>query len=197
MWWQRSLASNAVPKATVWFDDAAVAALRTRQFDTFWQSVVALRVEDYSVRLAYDRLAREVATASRTQGRAAAYVLAAQCIEVLAQDAAAQTVRVGPESIAFLRGLLSRLAGKITDPSLLRDIAALLEQRMPSETAAERALLDAAARRAENPDDPSTLERVDPDIAIALERMVGTVSELGSETSTSRGKRDGKSQRKK
>ncbi len=140
------------------------------------------------------KLANTIVEASRTQGRAVAYSLAAHGIEVLAQDAADRMAREGtsgPEPVAFLRGIISRLAQQLTDSALLRDIAALLEQRLPSETMAERALLEAAARRAESPDDPAALERVDPDIATVLERMFGADSQSDAKARPRRGKRSG------
>jgi len=129
-----------------------------------------------------------------------AYALVAQGIEVLVQDAIDRATREalpGPEPIAFLRGILPRLAQQLADPALLRDIAALLEQRLPSETMAERALLEAAARRAENPDDPAALERVDPDLATALERMFGTDAKPATKAPSRHGKRSGGPRRKK
>jgi tetratricopeptide (TPR) repeat protein len=160
------------PDYTRWFNDVAAAALRSGQFDAFWPTVAVLPLKAWRVDLGQAALAREVASASEAHGRAAAYALAAQAIEVLAQDASMRKAReglAGPEPISFLRGIISRLAWQVTDPALLRDIAALLEQRLPSETATERAILDARARLLENPNDPAAVERLDPDVVMGLE----------------------------
>jgi len=186
MAWQRAVAAAVaapaknkdMPNVWLWFHDAAVVALRSSQFEAVWRSAAVLPKsnDDTSVPLAQHRLAELVTDVSDEQGRSAAYELAAQCIEVLAQDAALRSTRndaAGLEAIAFLRGVLATLAESVTDPALLGDIAGLLKRRLPAETAAERALLEAAALRLEKPDDPAALERVDPDVATALERIRG------------------------
>ncbi|WP_375767200.1 tetratricopeptide repeat protein [Archangium gephyra] len=206
MAWQRAVAVaplTDIPSIATWFDDAAAAALRSGQFSTVWHTAAALSVlggEWWSLDSAQHKLADTVAEASRTQGRAAAYALSAQCVEVLAQGAAAQATRdsqVGPDPISFLRGVVAKVAEQVTDPALLRDIAALLERHLPSDTAAERALLDAAARRVERPDDPAALERVNPDIATALDRLLGVGPKPPSKTPQRRSKRNGAPRRKK
>jgi tetratricopeptide (TPR) repeat protein len=205
--WRRALAVVAAAPVTGGFPDlslllniAAVAALRSQQFGTVWSMTAALRVDAIILARAQRDLAVTVVDASKTQGRAVAYSLAAHGIEVLAQDAADRATREslsGLEPIDFLRVIIFILARELTDPALLRDIAALLEQRLPSETMAERALLEAAARRAENPDDPAALERVDPDIATVLERMLGTGSKPSATARPRRGRRTSEPRRKK
>lgn len=182
------------PLIMLWFGEIAVAALRSGHFGTVWSTAAALRVDAHHMCLlwAQHKLAATVAKASQTQGRAAAYGLVAHAVEVLAQDAVARATRdgsVGPDPIDFLRGIVLWLVEQIADPALLRDIAALLEVRLPSETAAARALLDAAARRAENPNDAAALERVDPDVATALERLRGTAPKPAPKTPFRQGKR--------
>jgi hypothetical protein len=202
--WQRSLTAPRSFKGNLKnidfrFNDVSAAGLRSGQFGVVWSTAAALEHER-SFRWSQHKLAETIAKASRTQGRAAAYALAAHGIEVLAQDAATRATcdgLTGPEPISFLRGILSKLTEWVTDPALLRDIASLLEQRLPSETVAERALLEAAARRAEKPDDPSALERVDPDIATVLERISGAALEPTSKAPPRRGKRGGAPRRKK
>ncbi|HYZ61943.1 MAG TPA: hypothetical protein VE650_05765, partial [Acetobacteraceae bacterium] len=49
----------------------------------------------------------------------------------------------------------------------------LLAERVPDESTTERALLEAAALRREHPDDVVALQRVDPDVATAIDRMLG------------------------
>jgi len=186
----------------MWFDDAAAAALRFGQFGTVWRMTTTLsnRQGNTWVDSAQRKLAGTVAKASRSQSRAAAYALAAQWVEVLAQDAATRATRdgsAGLEPLSFLRGILPWLAKQVNDPALLRDIAVLLERRLPSETVAERALLDAAARRAEKPDNPEALERVNPDIATALDRLLGVGPQPASKTPARRSKPSGAPRRKK
>ena len=97
--------------------------------------------------------------------------MVAQFVETLAApDAAGGT---GPDPVALLKAVLGALIPRLTDPGLLRDIADLLAARMPEATATEQALLRAAALRRERPDDPAALQRVDPDIATAVDRMLG------------------------
>lgn len=189
-----------LPDITLWFDDAAVAALRSQQFDAFWGSCGELPLKKRAIGSAQSEIAAAITEANQTQGRAAAYALASQAIQVLAEDAAGQVAQerpVGCEPLSFLRGILSKLARLLNDPALLRDIAALLEQRMPSETVVERTLLEAAAQRAESPDDPAVLERVDPDIAIAVERMLGAAPQGVSKKQPQRGKSGSRPRRKK
>jgi tetratricopeptide (TPR) repeat protein len=184
-----------------WLDDAVAAALRSRQFGAVWKATSSLQIKgERPITHAQHEITEIIAEASLKQGRAVAYSLAADWIEVLAQDATTRVSRddlTGPEPIEFLRGSLPSLAQRVTDPALLRDIAALLEQRLPSQTTAERALLEAAALRAERPDDPAALERVDPDVVTALERVLGASPKPASKPPPRRGQRSGTPRRKK
>jgi tetratricopeptide (TPR) repeat protein len=211
MAWQRATASVAVapaisnlPDIAFWFDDAAIAALRSMQFGEFWGTAAALPVGEMRLHLAQRGIARSIAEINQTQGRAAAYALVAHAVDVLAQDAAARAKhgsQKGPEPITFLCGILSGLSYRKDEPALLRDIIALLEQRLPSETEAQRKLLAAAALRAENPGNPASLERVDPDVARLFDLIADSTPETASEppprSSSRRGKRSGTSRRKK
>jgi tetratricopeptide (TPR) repeat protein len=185
---------------TLWFDDVAAAALRSGQFDAFWPTVAEVPLSAWRVDTGQAALARVIADASEAHGRAAAYALAAQGIEVLAQDASVRKIRgglAGPEPISFLRGMISRLAQRVADPALLRDIAALLEQRLPSETAAERAILDARARLLEDPNDPAAVERLDPDLVMGLEPVFSEDFETVSKVPPSHDTRKSKPRRKR
>lgn len=208
MAWQRAVSEAALspdkermPDVSLWFDDAAAAALRSGQFGAVWLTTARLTTKDERpLHRAQDRIAETIAGASLEQGRAAAYALAADWIEVLSRNATARASHKGPaglEPVAFLRGSLPGLAQRVSDPALLRDIAALLEQRLPSQTKAERALLEAAARRAESPDDPTSLERMDPDVVKALERVLGIGAQPDTKPPPRRGKRSGKPRNKK
>jgi tetratricopeptide (TPR) repeat protein len=208
MAWQRAVSAAArapakdkLPDVSLWFDDVIVAALRSGKFGEVWLTTAHLATKDERHLLrAQEKIAEAIAEASLKQGRAAAYALAADWVDVLSRDAAARVSREGPaglEPVAFLRGSIPGLAQRVSDPALLRDIAALLEQRLPSETKAERALLEAAARRAENPDDPAALERMDPDVVKALERVLGIVPQPESKPAPRRIKRSSTSRRKK
>jgi tetratricopeptide (TPR) repeat protein len=193
---------NKLPNIGLWFEDAAVAALRSGQFSVIWStsSEPTVNKPKWPLSRAQFQLAASIEEASQTRGRSAAYALTAHCVEVLSQDAAVRATRdnpTGPEPILFLRGILSRLANQATDSALLRDIIALLEQRLSSETAVERALLEAAARRAEMPDDPAALERVDPDVATALGHVFGNAPKTASKLPKRRSKRSGTPRRKK
>jgi hypothetical protein len=61
----------------------------------------------------------------------------------------------------------------LQDAGLLRDIATHLAHSLPTDTAAEQALLTAAALYIEGGGADSALERVDPDIAAAIKRTRG------------------------
>ena len=202
--WQRvsagMLTESGLLDYTLWFDDAAAAALRSGQFDTFWTTVAALPLKDGILGLGQTALANVVEHASKAQGRAAAYALAAHGIEVLAQDASMRTTResfAGPDPMFFLRGLLFKLAQKVSDPALLRDIVALLEQRLPSETAAERALLEGRAVLEENPGNPAALERFDPDTVTVLKEAFSEAFKPASKALPPSDTRKGKARRKK
>ncbi len=206
--WQCAVSVSALlpekdkpPDVSIWLNAAVAAALHSGQFSAVWSTTRLLAIKDERhLHRAQDRIAETIAEASLKQGRAAAYALAADWIDVLSRDAAARVSHQGPaglEPVAFLRGSIPGLAQRVTDPALLRDIAALLEQRLPSETKAERALLEAAARRAESPDDPAALERMDPDVVTALERVLGISPQPDSKPPPRRGKRSGTPRRKK
>jgi tetratricopeptide (TPR) repeat protein len=191
---------GSLADVTRWFDDVAAAALRSGQFDAFWPTMAEVPLSAWRVDTGQAVLARVIADASKAHGRAAAYALAAQGIEVLARDASMRKARrdlAGPEPISFLRGMISRLAQWVADPALLRDIAALLEQRLPSETAAERAILDARARLLENPNDPAAVERLDPDLVMGLEHVFSEDFKPVSKAPPSHDTRKGKPRRKK
>ncbi|NMO20059.1 tetratricopeptide repeat protein [Pyxidicoccus fallax] len=206
--WQRAVLAaeqaptdDKLPNISFCFGEAAAAALRTGRFGAVWLTTPSLIIDhEFDLQRAQFEIAETIAKASLKQGRAAAYALAADWIEVLSQDAIGRTSRAhpsGPDPITFLRGSLPRLIQQVSDPALLRDIAALLEQRLPSETAADRALLEAAARRTERPNDPAALERIDPDVITALERVLGIDSKPASKSSPRTSKRSGTSRRKK
>jgi hypothetical protein len=148
--------------------------------------------------MAWQAIAETIAKSCREEGRAAAYALAAHVVEVLAQNEAERALRntpAGPEPITFLRGVVVMLVIQVTQPALLRDIAALLERRLPSDTVSERALLEAGARRWESPDFFATLERLDPDMAVWLQRLRGISPKPASKPPPRRGKRGSVSRR--
>jgi hypothetical protein len=124
-----------------------------------------------------DEIASTIAATAAESGRAEAYTLAAPFIDSLADDILSrvgEAATVAPDPIAFLKAALARLTHELADPSLLRDIAGLLAARLPDQTKAEQALLEAAALRRERPDDPTALQRVDPDVATAINRILGS-----------------------
>lgn len=188
-----------LPDLSEWFPDAVAAALRSQQFGTFWSACTASPMFGSPIWSAGNAIAKSIAKVSQTRGRAEAYAMAAQCIEVLAQDAAVRSVPQGLikdvllNPVSMRRQILSALARQGTDPALLRDIVLLLEQRLPLETELERMLLEAAAQRAENPDDPAALERVDPDISTLMQLYRPTIP---TKPLPSRSKRPGKSRGK-
>lgn len=206
--WQRAASAaelapfkTKLPESYLYFDDVIAAALRSGKFGEVWLATRSLENRSiWPLMWAQRKLAEVIAEASQKDGRAAAYALAADWIEVLSQSAAAWVSNdkpSGPEPVAFLRGSIPRLVQQVNDPGLLRDIAALLEQRLPSETTTERALLEAAALRAKRRDDPAALERVDPDIRTALDRVQGVGHTPAPPSPPRRGKRGGTLRRKK
>jgi hypothetical protein len=108
---------------------------------------------------------------------AAAFAAAARFVDALAPVLNGEDRRVAaPLQAQFtelFRAAMGALARGLQDPGLLRDIARRVAERMPPETESLCQLLEAAARYAESGGDPRSLERVDPDIAMAIRRTRG------------------------
>lgn len=110
--------------------------------------------------------AAAAATLAEEQGRAVAYAAVAGCIRALASGGGD-----GVDFTPFLDDLLGELAAQLTDPGLLTDVAGLLREELPSPYATRAALMEAAALFHASGRDPASLQRVDPDIALAIRRV--------------------------
>lgn len=106
------------------------------------------------------------ATLAEEQGRAVAYAAVAGCIRALASGGGD-----GVDFTPFLDDLLGELAAQLTDPGLLTDVAGLLREELPPPYATRAALMEAAALFHASGRDPASLQRVDPDIALAIRRV--------------------------
>jgi len=160
---------SLLPDPMNFLADATVAGLRSGRFAEVWRAALRLPsggIPSYTAKA----IALDIAHTA-TEGRAEGYAMVAQFVETLAAPEAAGGT--GRDPVALLKAVLGRLIPYLTDPGLLRDIADLLAARLPEATATEQALLRAAALRRERPDDPAALQRVDPDIATAVDRMLG------------------------
>ncbi len=105
-------------------------------------------------------------TLSEEQGRATAYAAIAECVRALASGGDAEV-----DFTPFLNGLLDELAAKLTDAGLLKDLAGLLRDELSPRYATRAALMEAAALFHAAGRDPAALQRVDPDIALAIRRV--------------------------
>ena len=162
-----------LPDPSGWLDDATIAGLRSGRFAEVWAAARALPTDAGLMPWPVARALRDVAA---TGGRAAAFAWLADLVAVLAEGAAASgdgSVPAGPDPLRILVAILEEFARFEVDPALLRDLSALLAERLPDRTVALRALLDAVALRRERPDDPAALQRVDPDVATAIDRVLG------------------------
>jgi tetratricopeptide (TPR) repeat protein len=108
-----------------------------------------------------------------SQGQPAAFAAAASFIDSLAPLLSTESTEDVPLKPAFARlfqEAMGELAYRLDNPSLLRDIAQRIGERLPEDTATLRQMLEAAALYVESGNDPRSLERVDPDIALAIQR---------------------------
>lgn len=110
--------------------------------------------------------AAAAAALAEEQGRAVAYAAVAGCIRALASGGGD-----GVDFTPFLDDLLGELAAQLTDPGLLTDVAGLLREELPPPYATRAALMEAAALFHASGRDPASLQRVDPDIALAIRRV--------------------------
>lgn len=111
--------------------------------------------------------ASAVTDLSSSAGRAEAYAAVAGCLHALAPSLGEPDAEFG----SFVQTLLDGIATQVTDPGLLSDIAALVRQALPARFATQAAMLDAASLFHAAGRDPASLQRVDPDIAIAIRRV--------------------------
>ena len=155
-----------VPDPLLWLDDAAVAALRSGGFAEVWRAARRLPGDGFPGYVP-GFVAEALAVAAQA-GRADGYAMLADFLEGLLESG-----DPGSRGLSLLRAVLAALIPRIPDPALLRDLVALLAERLPEGLVTERAMLEAAALRREQPDNPSALQRVDPDIATAVDRMLG------------------------
>ena len=155
-----------LPQPGWWLDDVAVAGLRGGRFAAVWQAAKGLADAGWS------SAGRAIAAAlvAASADRAAAYAMAEQLVAVLA----APHDSAGKQAARLLEQVVQHLTRDLADPAVLRDIAALLAAQHPAPLATGRAMLEAAALRRENPDDPTALQRLDPDIAMAVDRVLGS-----------------------
>lgn len=122
--------------------------------------------EDWERRAVGHITAAAAAALAEEQGRAVAYAAVAGCIRALASGGGD-----GVDFTPFLDDLLGELAAQLTDPGLLTDVAGLLREELPPPYATRAALMEAAALFHAAGRDPASLQRVDPDIALAIRRV--------------------------
>lgn len=94
-----------------------------------------------------------------SQGRAVAFAALAACLRTLAGAFA-----------PLSQTLLHELAVRVSDPGLLSDLADLVRAELPGQVV-QADLLAAAALYHAGGRDPASLQRVDPDIALAIRRV--------------------------
>lgn len=122
--------------------------------------------DDTEYALVGELTAAAAVTLSEEQGRATAYAAIAGCVRALSSGGTDEV-----DFTPFLDGLLDELAAKLTDPGLLKDLAGLLRDELPPRYATRAALMEAAALFHAAGRDPAALQRVDPDIALAIRRV--------------------------
>lgn len=122
--------------------------------------------DDWEYALVGEDTAAAAVTLSEEQGRATAYAAIASCVRALASGGDTEV-----DFTPFLDGLLDKLAAKLTDAGLLKDLAGLLRDELPPSYATRAALMEAAALFHAAGRDPAALQRVDPDIALAIRRV--------------------------
>jgi tetratricopeptide (TPR) repeat protein len=155
-------------------DRGAYSAVRGGRWPELWQRLAGIPpTPELSIRISAS-VASAITDEAHEQGRSDAFAAVAAVIDFLAEEA---TRKAPPhprlDAFAILRRTTADLAGRLQDAGLLRDIATHLAHSLPTDTAAEQALLTAAALYIEGGGADSALERVDPDIAAAIKRTRG------------------------
>lgn len=130
------------------------------------------------------------AATAATEGRAAAYVLAARALPELAALWTLRAEQSGQDPVALARAELNRMTSvfgeKIRDPGLLRDLADLAEGVCGPAAEETAQQLRAFAGVHEAKDKTAYLQRLDPDLAIAI-RVILDLPEP-QESSATRGR---------
>jgi len=166
-----------IRKLDVYFGEAVEAGLKTGSFDVVWNAAAQfVPTSAEHMAWAYQRAGRAIAEAARTGDRSKAFRLIRQLVDTVAKTTGRNDTVQNSRNLddaSFLRGVIATIIPQITDGELLHDWASFLQGRLGTEAAIECAFLEAAALRREHPTNIQVLERVDPDVASAVDRMLG------------------------
>jgi tetratricopeptide (TPR) repeat protein len=169
--------SKHIRRLDVYFGEAVEAGLKVGSFDVVWNAAAQfVPMSAEYMAWGYQRAAKTIAEASRTGDRRMAFKIIRQLVDAVANTTCKNDTVLRSSDLdhaSFLRGVIATVIPQITDSELLHDWASLLQERLGTEAAIGRAFLEAAALRREHPMNVRVLERIDPDVASAVDRMLG------------------------
>lgn len=162
------------PLTWVWMDYMAQDAIHAGRWPELQQALTA-HAEQF-LHFGFDTgsaIADALGEILASQGQPAAFAAAASFIDAISPPLAGEVVvnaKLKPAFARLFQEAMGELAYRLDNPPLLRDIAQRIGERLPEATATLRQMLEAAALYVESGNDPRSLERVDPDIALAIQR---------------------------
>lgn len=152
----------------MWLSEGMAAAARARNWWEIDKLIEdGILAEPTSEMFTASDIAKAIANAATTEGRAAGFEAARGAFPRLAQ-----LFRSKPEDLnSFFVTIVSKFAQLCRDPGLLRDVARLLTVELAPEAPKQASLLLALAQLDESEDPQTLLARTDPDMALWLRRV--------------------------
>jgi len=160
--------NSELPKPSTHLSSAAYRATRCRRWRELQSAIIT---HFHQLSMLPSPFAANVAAAilaiASEEGRPAAFAAIAEFIDSIAIVSTGESDNV---FVKMFRDVINELAQWLNDGDLLHDIAERMRERLPDETQTLQQLLEATARYTKSDDGARALERVDPDIALAILR---------------------------